>query len=113
VEDEPAVSAITRGFLESLGYRVIEARNGPEALAMLQRGDPVDLLLTDVMLPDGMNGAEVARAALTLRSDLKVLYYSGYTEEALIRQGRLEAGVVLLQKPFRRQDLAQAVSRVL
>ncbi|MEA2781366.1 MAG: hypothetical protein QOK29_2910, partial [Rhodospirillaceae bacterium] len=113
VEDEPAVSAITRGFLESLGYRVIEARNGPEALAMLQRGDPVDLLLTDVMLPDGMNGAEVARAALTLRPDLKVLYYSGYTEEALIRQGRLEAGVVLLQKPFRRQDLAQAVSRVL
>jgi two-component SAPR family response regulator len=70
-------------------------------------------LFTDVVLPDGMNGAEVAKAAEGLRPGLKVLFASGYTKEALVYQGRLESGVTLLPKPYRKRDLAEAIRAVL
>ncbi len=80
-----------------------------EALAILASDEPLDLLFTDVVLPDGMNGAEVARAAEKLRPGLKVLFASGYTKEALIHQGRLDPGVTLLPKPYRKRDLGEAI----
>ena len=113
VEDDPAVSRVAKLFLEGIGFRVIEAQSGPRALEIVRRGDPIDLLFTDVVLPDGMNGAEVARAARALRPGLKVLFASGYSEHALMHQGRLADGVVLLQKPYRKQELAEALRRVL
>jgi PAS domain S-box-containing protein len=113
VEDEPAVAAVARRVLESLGYRVVEARNGPEAMAIVRSTLSIDLLFTDVMLPEGMNGAEIAEAARDLRPGLKVLFASGYTKEALIHQGRLDAGVALLQKPYRRKELAQTLRDML
>ena len=113
VEDEAPVMAVARAFLTDLGYQVLEASNGVEALGILSSDEPIDLLFTDVVLPDGMNGAEVAKAAEELRPGLKVLFASGYTKEALIYQGRLESGVTLLPKPYRKRDLAEAIRSVL
>jgi CheY-like chemotaxis protein len=113
VEDEGEIMAIAREFLKDLGYRVLEASNGSQALAIVGSDEPVDLLFTDVVLPDGMNGAEVARAATTLRPGLKVLFATGYTREALTQQGRLGPGINLLQKPYRKSDLARAVRALL
>ncbi len=113
VEDEAPVMAVARAFLNDLGYRVHEASNGLEALEILASSKPIDLLFTDVVLPDGMNGAEVARAAEKLRPGLKVLFASGYSQEALVHQGRLDPGVTLLPKPYRKRDLAEAIRAVL
>ncbi len=113
VEDDLEVAKVARMFLKSLGYDVLEAYTGPRALDIIKRGDPIDLLFTDVVLPDGMNGAEVARAAQALRPGLKVLFASGYSEHVLMHRGRLAEGVVLLQKPYRRQELADALRVVL
>jgi PAS domain S-box-containing protein len=113
VEDEAAVMAIARAFLSSLGYEVLAASNGEEALAILRSGRHIDLLFSDVVLPDGMNGAELAQAAVSLRPGLKVLFASGYTQEALLNQGRLGSGVQLLPKPYRKRDLALAVKALL
>ena len=113
LEDDPAVRAIAKAFLVDLGYRVLEARSGEEALGVLRSGEPVDLLFTDVVLPDGMNGADVARSAAGLRPGLKVLFASGHSQEALVHEGRLDPGVKLLTKPYRKRDLAQAVRELL
>jgi PAS domain S-box-containing protein len=113
VEDDPAVMAVARAFLDDLGYRVLEAMNGERALEILRTTEPVDLLFTDIVLADGMNGAEVARAAEVLRPGLKVLFASGHAEEALLHQGRLESGVKLLAKPYRKHDLARAIGGLL
>jgi len=113
VEDDPAVRAIARAFLGDLGYRVLEAENGEKALELLRSGEPIDLLFTDIALPDGPSGAEVARAAETLRPGLKVLLTSGRTEEALVHQGGLESGMKLLAKPYRKRDLASAIRALL
>jgi len=113
VEDEAPVMAVARAFLTDLGYQVLEASTGVEALGILSSDEPIDLLFTDVVLPDGMNGAEVAKAAEGLRPGLKVLFASGYTKEALVYQGRLESGVTLLPKPYRKRDLAEAIRAVL
>jgi CheY-like chemotaxis protein len=113
VEDDPAVRAIARAFLGDLGYRVLEAENGEKALDILRSAEPIDLLFTDIALPDGPNGAEVARAAETLRPGLKVLLTSGRTEEALVHQGGLEPGMKLLAKPYRKRDLASAIRTLL
>jgi len=113
VEDDPAVRAVARAFLRDLGYRVLEAENGEKALEVLRSAEPIDLLFTDIALADGLNGAEVARAAETLRPGLKVLFTSGRTEEALIHQGGLEPGMKLLAKPYRKRDLASAIGALL
>jgi PAS domain S-box-containing protein len=112
VEDEPGVSAVAQAFFSSLGYKVLDAPDGPQAVQILKAGDPIDILFTDVVLPEGMNGREIAEAARTLHPGIKVLFASGYTMDALMSQGQLEASANLLQKPYRRNDLVQALRRL-
>ncbi len=112
VEDEPGVSAVAQAFFSSLGYKVLDAPDGPQAVQILKGGDPIDILFTDVVLPEGMNGREIAEAARRLHPGIKVLFASGYTMDALTSQGQLEANANLLQKPYRRNDLVQALRRL-
>jgi len=109
VEDEAAVRDVTRAQLESLGYRVLSCANAAEAL-MVAAGhtQPLHLLLTDVVMP-GMNGRELAARLALSRSDLRVLFTSGYGEDVISRHGVLEPGVLLLQKPYALPKLASLV----
>jgi len=113
VEDDDAMRRLTCDLLTTLGYAPTAARHGPQALELLRTMPPPDLLLTDVMLPGGLNGRQLAAKAVDQRPDLRVLYMSGYTENAIVHHGRLDPGVQLLQKPFRRRDLALKVRAVL
>ena len=99
--------------LGGLGYTIREAASAAEALAVLDSGWIFDLLFTDMVMPGGMNGRQLADAALLRQPKLKVLFTSGYTEDAIVHQGRLDAGVNLLGKPYRRADLAVKIRRVL
>jgi CheY-like chemotaxis protein len=92
---------------------VHEAENGAQGLEVLAQLDRVDLLLTDIVMPGGMNGRQLAEKARALRPGLKVLYTSGYSENAIIHHGRLDPGVQLLHKPFRKIELARKVRAVL
>ena len=98
--------------LAALGYRVLHAEDGQQALAILQGPQPVDLLFTDIVMP-GMSGRELAQQALAQRPRLRVLYTSGYTEDAIVHEGRLEPGVRLLAKPYRRDELARSIRGLL
>lgn len=111
VEDDPALRVNLVGQLRALGYGVTAAQDAAEALALMP--EDVDLLFTDVVMPGGMNGQELAARAAALRPALKVLFTSGYSRDALLKAGRLPKGVHLLPKPYRRRDLALAVRRVL
>ena len=113
VEDDPDVRDLAVALLESLDYKVTEAATATKALDRLASAPPIDLLLTDVVLSGGMNGRQLAERAASRSPDLKILYMSGYTENAIVHHGRLDSGVELLQKPFRRADLARAVRKVL
>ncbi|HLS98506.1 MAG TPA: PAS domain S-box protein [Porticoccaceae bacterium] len=113
VEDDDLVRDYAAEQLSSAGYRVLQAANGPEALAVLRGRDDIDLLFTDVVMPGGMSGRVLADQALALRPGLKVLYTSGYTENAIVHQGRLDPGVRLLNKPYRRGALLEKVRQVL
>jgi signal transduction histidine kinase len=113
VEDDAAVRRYACTQLKASGYRVIEAADGPSALALLDTRDDVDLLFTDVVMPGGMNGRALADAACQRRPGLRVLYTSGYTENAIVHHGRLDAGALLLSKPYRRQALDRAVRAAL
>jgi two-component system, cell cycle sensor histidine kinase and response regulator CckA len=106
VEDERGVRELTREYLEMSGYKVLAAENGHTALelAALHIG-PIDLLITDVVMP-GINGKELADRVNTIRPGTKVLYMTGYTDQAIVRRGSLAAGAVLLQKPFTLATLA-------
>ncbi|MEX2480371.1 MAG: response regulator [Gammaproteobacteria bacterium] len=113
VEDDELVRRFARGQLRALGYRVIDAQDGRAALEILRARDDIALLFTDVVMPGGMSGRQLADAAQQLRSELGVLYTSGYTENAIVHHGRLDPGVLLLPKPYRRADLARMVRRAL
>jgi CheY-like chemotaxis protein len=113
VEDDPDVRKLVLGMVDSLGYRTIAAIDGPSALEALERVGKVDLLFTDVVLPRGMNGAALARAAQERQAGLRVLYMSGYTRNAILHNGALDEGVQLITKPFRKADLAQKLREVL
>jgi PAS domain S-box-containing protein len=113
VEDEPKVLQFASSQLENLGYDVTAVTNGPEALVLLGQGEPYDLLFSDVVLPKGMSGVELARRARELRPDLKILLTSGYSEEAFQHHGRPEQGTILLKKPYRRKELAEVIRKVL
>jgi CheY-like chemotaxis protein len=113
VEDDPMVRDFVVQQLQQLGYRTRLAGNGREALAALEDGAGIDLLLTDVILPGTLTGKQVADAAQRRRPDLKVLFMSGYTENAIVHHGRLDPGVLLLSKPFRASDLARMVRRAI
>jgi CheY-like chemotaxis protein len=113
VEDDDAVREVALTALRSLGYTVIEASDGPSAMAVLEQRADVKLLFTDIVMPGGMNGRALADAARRLRPQLCVLYTSGYTENAIVHQGRLDEGALLLSKPYRRIDLDRAVRAAL
>ena len=113
VEDDDLVRSYVHNQLQQLGYQVIAASSGPAALAIIQQQPDIDLLFTDVVMPGGMSGRELGDAARQLRPQLKILYTSGYSEQAIVHQGRLDPGVTLLSKPYRRADLAQKIRDVL
>jgi len=113
VEDDDMVRELVAGQLHELGYRVIQAGNGPEALAALSEAEDIALLLTDVVMPGGMNGRELAETAQARRPGLPVLFASGYSENAIVHHGRLDPGIRLLSKPFRRGELARRVRAAL
>ena len=113
VEDEPAVRGVARQVLIRQGYTVLEAPDGQTALAMIDGGGPrVDLVLTDVVMP-GMSGRSLADHLISRLPGLRVLYMSGYTDDAIIRHGMLEPGLAYLQKPFRADALVRKVREVL
>jgi len=99
--------------LESLGYNVIEAENGPAGLLKLEDAGHIDLLFTDIIMPGGMNGRELAERAVERRPDLKVLFTSGYDESAITTDGRLVDGMYLLKKPYQRKDMESKILEVL
>jgi PAS domain S-box-containing protein len=113
VEDEPEVRSLAVTLLDGLGYTVIEAASAGAALAMFEATPQVDMLLTDVVLPGGMSGADLAEEVGRRWPEAKILYMTGYTEVEV--QGRLglDDGVAMLQKPFRKAELAARVRQVL
>ena len=113
VEDEQIVRKMVATVLLNLGYTVIEAPGGMEAIGLLQlHTGPIDLLITDVSMPR-MNGAAVADKVLEMRPDVKVLFMSGYTDSVIADEGMLRAGREFIQKPFTKGALAQKVRQVL
>jgi CheY-like chemotaxis protein len=113
VEDDDDVRAYTVEILRELGYRVLEAHDGPSALRLIERQDrPIDLMFTDVVMP-GMSGRELADRARAVQPELKIIYTSGYTRSAIVHGGRLDAGVEVIAKPFTFQALAEKVVDVL
>jgi len=114
VEDEPAVREIAVAILGDLGYRVIEAADAEEALRVFgEHASEMELLLTDVVLPGRLRGRELAERILAVRPQVKVLYMSGYTENSIVHHGRLDEGVHLISKPFKREQFARKVAEVL
>lgn len=112
-DDDAMVRAYARGQLEGLGYRVVEAANAADALQLLHERDDIELLFTDVVMPGGMSGRQLADAVQAFRPALPILFTSGYTEGAMIHHGRLEPGVMLLNKPYRRAELAHKICAAL
>jgi PAS domain S-box-containing protein len=113
VEDEDGVRRVTREYLEANGYSVLEAQSGAEALAVAeQHAGPLHLVLTDVVMP-GMSGRELTERLRRRRPELRVIFMSGYTDDAVMHHGALAPGVAFLQKPFARDALARKVREVL
>ncbi|WP_363323990.1 PAS domain S-box protein [uncultured Bradyrhizobium sp.] len=113
VEDDPHVRMFAVQQLRHLGYRVTEASDGPSALQEISRSGAPDLLFTDVVMPGGMTGRQLAERVRQTAPGIRVLYTSGYTENSIVHHGRLDPGVHLLQKPYKRDKLAQKVREVL
>jgi signal transduction histidine kinase/CheY-like chemotaxis protein len=113
VENEEMVRMLILGILKMKGYTVLAAANGKEALALCERySQPIDLLITDVVMPQ-MNGREVVEALIQSRPELKVLYISGHTDDAIVRRGVLTEEINLLQKPFQPDDLLRFIRQLL
>lgn len=113
VEDNEDLRVFGAEALRDLGYEVLEAGSGPAALSILESTPRIVLLFTDIVMPGGMNGRELARAALQLAPELKVLFTTGYTRNAIVHNGILDAGVQLLAKPFTYEQLAAKVRLLL
>ena len=113
VEDDPMVRTFVINQLTGLGYKTIAASDGSAAMAIVERGEPFDLLFTDVVMPGGLSGRNLADAITRLRPGMKVLYTSGYTDNAVVHHGRLDEGVLLLTKPYRKPQLAKMVRQAL
>jgi PAS domain S-box-containing protein len=113
VEDDRLVRDYVVAQVKALGYDTLSATNAAEALALIDAGAAIDLLFTDIVMPGAMNGRELAEAAVKKRPGLKVLYTSGYTENAIVHHGRLDPGVLLLAKPYRKADLARMIRTAL
>ena len=109
VEDDTLVRKYVMAQVASLGYETLEAANAAEALKIIENGAEVDLLFTDVIMPGAMNGRQLVDEALRRRPLLKILFTSGYTENAILHHGRLDEGVLLLAKPYRKPELARMI----
>lgn len=113
VDDEMTIRLLINEVLEGLGYTFIGAADGAAGLKIVQSGVRIDLLVTDVGLPNGMNGRQLADAARAIKPDLKVLFITGYVENAAVGNGHLEPGMELLTKPFGLDDLTRKVREIL
>jgi signal transduction histidine kinase len=113
IDDEPGIRMLISEVLEDGGYSAIEASDGPAGMRVLQSSAKIDLLITDVGLPGGMNGRQVADAARITRPDLKVLFVTGYAENAVIGNGQLEKGMHVLAKPFAIEVLARKIRELI
>jgi PAS domain S-box-containing protein len=113
IDDEPTIRMLVAEILAESGYAVIEAPDGPAGLRVLESNARIDLLITDVGLPGGMNGRQVADAARVTRPDLKILFITGYAENAVIGQGRLDTGMHVLTKPFQMEVLASRICDII
>ena len=113
VEDEPEVRHVAVNLLRPLGYRVLEANNGAAALALIKGGEHIDLLFTDIIMPGGMTGVDLADLAHQHTPKLKVLYTSGYTDTTVFSKGMLQRGSLILNKPYRAANLANEVRSAL
>ena len=113
VEDDEEVMRLATDVLREAGYRVLSARDGAGALRLLERNPEIALLFTDVVLPGGMNGRELANEALKQRPALKVVYATGYSRSAIFHQERLDPDVQLLTKPFTYELLTRTVRQML
>jgi CheY-like chemotaxis protein len=109
VEDDHLVRRYVITQIESLGYKTLEASRASEALDIIDAQKDIDLLFTDVIMPGSMNGRQLVDEALVRRPELKTLFTSGYTENAIVHHGRLDTGVLLLAKPYRKSDLARMI----
>ncbi len=109
VDDEPTVRMLVADVLEEFGYHAIEAADGSSGLRIMQSDARIDLLVTDVGLPGGMNGRQMADAGRVTRPALKVLFITGYAENAVISHGHLEPGMHLLTKPFTMEMLGSRI----
>ncbi|UGQ45059.1 hybrid sensor histidine kinase/response regulator [Massilia endophytica] len=113
VEDDAGVRQVVLDMVRALGYSVLEAENGEKALRILEGGAHVDLLFTDVVMPGPLRSPELARLAKELVPDLAVLFTSGYPQNSIVHGGQLDAGLELLSKPYRRDELARKLRHVL
>ena len=113
VEDDNLVRNFVTAQLQSLGYKTVAASDAKSALELIATGQKFDLLFTDVVIPGGMSGRELAEKVAALRPGLKVLYTSGYTDNAIVHHGKLDDGVMLLTKPYRRNQLAEMIRKAL
>jgi CheY-like chemotaxis protein len=113
VEDDESVRLTAVDLLTELGYRVLQARDADAAVAVLESGQPLDLLFTDVIMPGSMTSTELARRARARWPGMAVLFTSGFAENASARNGRLERGVDLLVKPYSGEALARKARQVL
>jgi len=113
VEDDVGVRTTVVDMLGALGYTVLKAEDGESALAVLHSGAQIDLLFTDVIMPGPVSSTEMARQARELQPDIAVLFTSGYAQDVIVHEGRLDAGVELLSKPYRREELARKLRHVL
>ena len=113
VDDDEIVRATVASMLESLGYEVLTASSGVEALSILENGTAIALLFTDVVMPGPISGRKLAERAVEINPAIKILFTSGYTENSIVHHSRLDTGVEFLSKPFDRERLAVKVRRVL
>jgi CheY-like chemotaxis protein len=112
VDDDDLVRTSAATMIASLGYKVLSAGSGPEALEVLRQGTPIDLMFTDVFMPGGLHGPQLVAAARRLRPDLKILFTSGYFEYAEIRHA-LDPSIEQVSKPYERDVLAAILRRTL
>ena len=113
IDDEPSVRSLVAEVLREHGFATLEAGDGPSGLRILNSGQRIDLLVTDVGLPGGLNGRQVADAARMRRPDLKILFITGYAENAAVGNGLLEPGMEVMTKPFAMMDLAAKVTTMI
>jgi len=113
IDDEPIVRMLIIETVEEAGFTALEAQDGPSGLKILQSDARIDLLVTDVGLPGGMNGRQVADAARVTRPELKVLFVTGYAENAAVANGYLGPNMAVVTKPFVMADLAKKITEMI